>query len=202
MKKYSIFIRIYPKIISLTVEQINAAKLMDEIFLLNSSDIEPEEKQRCIAAIREQYITKNNSINNNLRLIKKDYDSMEHFYVFRNHNKKQSFMVGHDSVVPALCSKDDPNLVELEDFIGFSEKISREVFIDGEKMIAICELEGQLIVCKEKKYRILLVDKADKYKIRYGKSVSFNPKIGDIEDYVVNSIKSEFGSVLLKKKFK
>ena len=200
MKKYSIYLKIRPSIITLTAEQIYAKKMLDEISGVFLSDMESEEKKKRITEINNNFFLNREGFNNNLKVIKSDYESMNSFYVFNNFNHKRRFAVSYGEIIPQFYDQKDESFVELSCFIGFSERVAKEIFINGEKMIAVCSLENQLIVCKNGAYGVLVDDGSKE--IKYGKKVDFRTKPSDIEDSVIDVVELELSKGILSKRMK
>ena len=188
MKKYSIFLKLSPDIISISATDVRMFSMVNRIENILKSDLPDEEKKGVISEINQKILDGQNKPINNLRIVKKYYEPMQYFYVFDNGFRKHKYAVTSEYVIPAVCHSKGERLVELPYFYGFSEKIGRKITVDDINMIAICRMEDQIITYRDGKYGILVDDGS--LDIKYKDEVSFSPKVDEIHASIVDFVES------------
>lgn len=198
MKGHSVFLKLKPELFSITVEEFNAYNMMNEIERILESDMSDSQKHLAIEEAKSKFSNKKNNSITNLKIVKQDFSLMENFYVMKSAFSRHKYVVTSEKVSLISCRNIDFNLTEFQYFYAFSERLGREIIVDGISMIAICKLEDQLITYKNGRYG-LLVD-SGMHDIRYRGKVNFNPSKTDIETSIINFVQAEKQKKMIRKK--
>lgn len=184
MKKYEVFVKLNPRIVTLTMQDLIRESEEAEVSAIINSDLSEEEKEIAKLDLFNRHISDYNRINTSLKLIRKEYSPMEHFYVRRG---KNTFIASENHVVLADSDFENDRLTELPYFIYFAENVSRYAIVNGTAVQVLYRMENQYIVSRNGNYSIAVED--NEFAIKYGKKLEYTPKPDEICETITGLVK-------------